>query len=77
MLGLFLLGYIGRHVRRPHAMVGVIIGVLVIGWISLAGPLNLPGPQLHEYLAIVLGTVAIFLTGFLLAMVFSNKKKML
>ena len=67
MLGLFLLGYMGRRVRRPHAMAGVIVGVLVIGWISLAEPLKLPGPHLHEYLAIVLGTAAIFLTGFLLA----------
>lgn len=69
MLGLFLLGYMGRHVRRPHAMAGVVVGVLVIGWISLAGPLDLPGPHLHEYLAIVFGTAAIFLTGFLLAVV--------
>ena len=73
MLGLFLLGYMGKYVRRSHAMAGVILGVMVIGWISLAEPLNLPGPHLHEYLAIVLGTVAIFLTGFLLAMVFSKK----
>ena len=68
MLGLFLLGYIGRRVRRPHAIVGVVAGVLVIGWISLAEPLNLPGPHLHENLAIVLGTAAIFVTGFLLAL---------
>ena len=75
MLGLFLLGYIGRRVRRPHAIVGVVAGVLVIGWISLAEPLNLPGPHLHENLAIVLGTAAIFVTGFLLALTASNKSK--
>lgn len=66
MLGLFLLGYCVRRSGRTQAIVGVTCGVLVIGWISLARPLNLPGVHLHEYLAIVLGTMTIFVVGFLL-----------
>ncbi len=73
MLGLFLLGYCAKHIGKSHAIIGVVVGVLVIGWISLAEPLNLPGPHLHEYLAIVCGTSAIFVTGFLLAMLVGKK----
>ena len=69
MLGLFLLGILSRCIHRRAALAGTICGVIVIGWISLAGLWNLPGPHLHEYLAIVLGTTAIFLVGFLLTLV--------
>lgn len=73
MLGLFLLGYAVRRAGRRHAIAGVVLGVLVIGWISLAGPLDLPGVHLHEYLAIVLGTAVIFVTGFLLTLLGTKK----
>lgn len=73
MLGLFLLGCISRRIHRTAALVGCILGVLVIAWISLADMLSLPGPRLHEYLAIVLGTATIFLTGFLLTCLFVKK----
>ncbi len=75
MLGLFFLGILGRRIKSSYALAGVIVGVLVIAWISLAGPFNLPGPHLHEYLAIVLGTAAIFLIGFLLSLFLSSKKR--
>jgi SSS family solute:Na+ symporter len=65
MLGLFLLGIMPRRIGRLPAIIGCLAGIVVIAWISLAGVWNLPGPHLHEYLAIVLGTTAIFLTGFL------------
>jgi len=68
MLGLFLLGCIPLHINRTAAAVGCLCGVAVIAWISLAGLWNLPGLHLHEYLAIVLGTVTIFITGFLITM---------
>lgn len=68
MLGLFLLGYLAKKVHRIHAVIGVICGVMVIGWISLAEHLQLPGPHIHEYLAIVFGTIIIFLVGFLLSL---------
>ena len=73
MLGLFLLGYLAKKVHRIHAVIGVICGVIVIGWISLAEYLQLPGPHIHEYLAIVFGTIVIFLVGFLLSILIKRK----
>ena len=66
MLGLFLLGIIPQKINRRAALAGTLCGVGVIGWISMAGLWHLPGPHLHEYLAIVLGTTTIFLVGFLI-----------
>ena len=81
MLGLFLLGWLStegsplnilaNRAKRPRrralaALAGVICGVLIIAWISLAPHISPLTPHLHEYLAIVLGTTAIFLVGFLL-----------
>ena len=65
MLGLFFLGIMPRRISRGAAAIGVVTGVAVIAWVSLAEAWSLPGPHLHEYLAIVLGTTAIFLVGFL------------
>ncbi|MBR1687399.1 MAG: sodium:solute symporter [Prevotella sp.] len=73
MLGLFLLGCMPRRISRTGALVGCLCGVAVIAWISLAGLWNLPGPHLHEYLAIVLGTCTIFCTGFLLTFLLNKK----
>ena len=64
MLGLFLLGCIPKKINRQAAIIGCVCGVAVIGWISLADICDLPGIHLHKYLAIVLGTSAIFLIGF-------------
>ena len=72
MLGLFLLGCLSRRISRVAAFVGCVCGVLVIGWISLAGLWNLPGIHLHEYLAIVLGTTTIFVVGFLLTLLLKS-----
>ena len=60
MLGLFLLGFLSRKARNIDAAIGVVSGFLVIAWISLGNS------GIHEYLAIVFGTIAIFLVGFLL-----------
>ena len=73
MLGLFFLGIMPRRISRRAAAIGVVVGVVVIAWVSLADAWNLPGVHLHEYLAIVLGTTAIFLVGFLLSLVFSKR----
>ena len=67
MLGLFLLGYCVRKARNADAFIGVMCGVIVIGWISAAQWLGLPSSGIHEYMAIVLGTTVIFLVGFMLA----------
>ncbi len=74
MLGLFLLGYAVRKARHVDAVIGTMCGVIVIGWISAAEFLHLPSSGIHEYMAIVLGTVVIFLVGFLLGH-FCHKKK--
>ncbi len=73
MLGLFLLGYISRKARKADAAAGVILGVLVIIWMSLS-PIFFTGDKLstirspfHSNLTIVIGTMVIFFTGFILA----------
>jgi len=72
MLGLFLLGYISRKVRRIDAAIGVIMGVLVIIWMSLSplyfneGKMVTFRSPFHSNLTIVIGTLTIFLTGFVL-----------
>lgn len=76
MLGLFLLGIISRGKRSIGPAIGVIIGLIVIIWLS-AAPLifgkDIPGGQIHDYLIIVLGTATIFLTGFIILLVTNNK----
>ena len=74
MLGLFLLGCIPQTINRWAALLGCIAGVLVIGWVSMAAMWDLPGIHLHPYLAIVLGTCTIFLTGFLATLALKNAK---
>ena len=74
MLVLFLLGCIPQKINRLAAFLGCVAGILVIAWISLASIWNLPGIHLHPYLAIVLGTTVIFLTGFLATMLVKGKK---
>ena len=73
VLGLFLLGYLAKNVKKVEALIGVIIGVLVISWMSLSAIL-LEGEilekfknPLHANLTIVVGTLVIFLVGFLLS----------
>ena len=74
MLGLFLLGYLARKARNVDAAIGVICGAIVIAWISADQWLGLPESGIHEYLAIVLGTIVIFLVGFLSAHFFHFKR---
>ncbi|AWW30867.1 sodium:solute symporter [Echinicola strongylocentroti] len=76
VLGLFLLGYFSKHVQQTEAAIGVVIGILVIAWMSLTPIFITEGPWLsfrnpmHANLTIVIGTLVIFLTGFLLSKVF-------
>ena len=71
MLGLFLLGIISRQTRNVEALTATIIGVLVILWMTF--PYILPDDlawlrsPLHKNMIIVIGTMAIFLTGILLS----------
>jgi solute:Na+ symporter, SSS family len=83
MLGLFLLGYFSKKVNNVSAVIGVIAGVIVIGWMSLS-PIFFKSADLlkyaspfHNYLTIVFGTTAVFITGFLIGFLFmhTNKKE--
>jgi SSS family solute:Na+ symporter len=69
VLGLFLLGFISRRADRPAAATAVVIGVLVIFWMTLSPRLPADSPwrsPLHTNMIIVAGTLAIFLVGVLL-----------
>lgn len=70
MLGLFLLGFMVKRAKGMHALVGVICGVALIGWMTLGNQ-----TVFHSYLTIVFGTLTIFCIGLLLAMFFSGKKR--
>jgi SSS family solute:Na+ symporter len=70
MLGLFLLGFLSRRAKNAEAAAGVLLGIVVIVWMTfsprLAGwPAELRSP-FHTFLTIVGGTLAILLTGLLL-----------
>lgn len=69
MLGLFLLGYVSRTVKGAYALTGVILGVILIAWISFSKQ-----TIFHNYLTIVLGTLTIFGVGLLLTFLFSKKR---
>jgi SSS family solute:Na+ symporter len=80
MLGLFLLAFLSKKVRNFDAAVGVIIGALVIIWMSLS-PLYFNSENLiafkspfHSNLTIVIGTLVIFLVGFIVLKLFPGKK---
>lgn len=79
VLGLFLLGFMCKNVNRIYAAIGVVLGVIVIGWMSLSpvfftdGFLSEFRSPFHANLTIVFGTLVIFLTGFLLSRVFNSK----
>lgn len=71
MLGLFLLGYFSRKtntIKSSYALTGVISGVLFISWLSLSGQ-----TIFHNYLAIVFGTIIIFVIGFLARYIIPKK----
>lgn len=62
MLGLFLLSLVCRKVNRPAAVAAVVVGLMVIAYMSLP----VFHSPLHTYLTIVFGTTVIFLVGFIL-----------
>ena len=67
MLGLFLLGYISRKARNFDAVLGVVCGVILVCWIVIS-------PFVHANLAIVFGTLLIFLVRFLSANLFNKRR---
>jgi SSS family solute:Na+ symporter len=81
MLGLFLLGFFAKKIHSNAAIIGVIAGAAVIGWMSLSpifftsGNLLVYASPFHNYLSIVFGTMTIFIVGFLIGVGFNNNKK--
>ena len=80
ILGLFLLGFLSKT-QKPQAVFAVILGVLVIAWMSLSVvwvkngfPETLANP-LHTNMTIVVGTLTIFLVGFGLGLVLRKKER--
>jgi SSS family solute:Na+ symporter len=77
MLGLFLLAAFTQVKKPLAAATGAALGVLVILYLS-AGPIlfgdQIPGGNIHSYLAIVFGTMVIFLSGFAIAWLIRGKK---
>ncbi|MGZ3762487.1 MAG: sodium:solute symporter [Mucilaginibacter sp.] len=78
MLGLFLLGIISKQTRNHEAIIATVIGVLVILWMTF--PTIIPAnysilrSTLNINMIIVIGTLAIFLTGVLLTKLKSKVK---
>ncbi len=80
MLGIFLLGYFARKVENVAAITGVVLGLLVIIWMSLSrvyftGDLEKFQNPLHSYMTIVVGTMVIFFTGLLLTVIINKIPK--
>ncbi|MFY7839268.1 MAG: sodium:solute symporter [Lacibacter sp.] len=79
MLGLFLLGLISRQTKNAAAITAVIIGIIVILWMTFSGKLNenyafLRNP-LHKNMIIVVGTLSIFLAGLLATRLLQRKQE--
>jgi solute:Na+ symporter, SSS family len=79
MLGLFLLGMISKRANSPVAAAAVLLGLVVVGWMSLSK--SLPGwpkglqSPFHGFLVPVLGTLTILLSGLLLCAVFRPRPR--
>jgi SSS family solute:Na+ symporter len=79
MLGLFLLGYFSKKAVKIDAVIGVVIGVIVITWMSLSPICFTEEKSLafrspfHTNLTIVFGTMTIFFVGFLLTKLIRRK----
>jgi len=65
MLGLFLLGCFYRRARNVPAVIGAVVGVAVILWVTFSAAIS-------TLMSIVLGTSAIFLVGWALSAMFGG-----
>ncbi len=80
MLGLFLLGAFVKVVNVKGAIIGVIVGLISILWLSVSPMIFTEEPwsqfasPFHNYLTIVISTTIIFLIGFL-ATIWNSEKK--
>jgi SSS family solute:Na+ symporter len=69
MLGIFLLGFISKRASNANAITGVVIGLLVIAWMTFSplerwpAELQFLRSPFHANMVIVIGTLTIFLVG--------------
>ena len=79
MLGLFLLGLMSRRANNPRAIVGAVIGVLTIAWMTISptwtGRFEPFRSPFHGFLTIVAGTVVILVVGWLVSQVSSRQTR--
>lgn len=70
-LGLFLLGFLSRRTSSFSAMIGVVVGVMLILWMTFSPKTSiLPEAwrsSFHNFLIIVFGTLAILLVGLIVS----------
>lgn len=78
VLGLFLLGMATRSGRSPATKLAVLLGVGIIGWMTLSPLIEQLPPYLqnplHANMTIVIGTLAVFLLGVGLNQLFGGSK---
>lgn len=75
MLGLFLLGVFTKRTTSSQAAIATVLGLLTVVYITF-GQEIIPLPSfIHLNLAIVLGTITIFFTGFILSTVLPKRGK--
>jgi SSS family solute:Na+ symporter len=81
MLGLFLLALLNKPIKKWCGITAVCAGLLVIAWMSLS-PLIPEDSEwaflrshLHSYLTIVVGTIVIYVVGFLLMHLHFGRKE--
>ena len=71
MLGLFLLGFVSRKVKNAEAVIAVLIGLIIILWMTFSDKIGEDyswlKSGLHKNMIIVVGTLSIFLTGLLIS----------
>ena len=80
MLGLFLLGMVSRRATNPAAIIGVLVGLFVIAWMSTSPllvdkgilPESLENP-LDGNLTILFGTTTIILVGLMATQLLPNR----
>ena len=67
MLGLFLLGFISRRASNAGAVIGAVVGLLVILWLTfspgITGELEWLRSPFHAHMTAIIGTLSIFLVG--------------
>ncbi|HKI69894.1 MAG TPA: sodium:solute symporter, partial [Verrucomicrobiae bacterium] len=77
MLGLFLLGLISRKARNPAALTGVLMGIVVIFWMTFSPKwVGLPDylrSPFHNFLITVFGTLTILLVGIVVSRLTGSK----